>query len=49
MMEGRGCDHSKIACGYQDFEHEPWPVCTLRAVHCRKRMARPPQSWCYLA
>lgn len=42
------CDHNKVACYYQHFDHNPWPDCSLNTVTCRKRMKRPPQSWCYV-
>ena len=42
------CDHRKIACPHQHFDHNPWPDCSLNVVICKRRMNRPPQSWCYV-
>lgn len=42
------CDHRKVACNCQHFDHNPWPDCSLNAVICKRRMKRPPQSWCYV-
>ena len=44
----QSCDHHKIACNHQHFDHNPWPDCSLNAVICKRRMKRPPQSWCYV-
>ena len=42
------CDHRKVACNCQHFDLNPWPDCSLNAVICKRRMKRPPQSWCYV-
>ena len=42
------CDHEAVGCPYQNFDHNPWPDCSLNTVTCMKLMKRPPQSWCYV-
>lgn len=42
------CDHRKVACNCQHFDHNPWPDCSLNAVICKRRVKRPPQSWSYV-
>ena len=42
------CDYRKVACSYQVFDHNPWPDCSVNVVTCKRRMQRPPQSWCYV-
>lgn len=44
----RSCDHRKIACNHQEFDYNPWPDCSLNTVVCKRRMQKPPQSWCYV-
>ena len=48
LLAGSECDHGKVACPYQDFDYNPWPDCSVNVVTCRKRMTKPPQSWCYV-
>lgn len=48
LLDGGECDHGKVACPYQDFDYNPWPDYSVNVVTCRKRMAKPPQSWCYV-
>ena len=47
-MDDDMCDYRKVACNYQAFDHNPWPDCSVNDVTCKKRMRRPPQSWCYV-
>lgn len=42
------CDHKAVGCPYQNYDYNPWPDGSLNTVTCRKRMNRPPQSWCYV-
>ena len=40
------CDHRKVGCSYQQADYNPDG--SLNLVMCGKRMARAPQSWCYV-
>lgn len=49
MLDDMGsCNYREIACNHQAFDHNSWPDCSLNVVTCKKRLKRPPQSWCYV-